>query len=165
MYSIEKIIRDRCRAACNGRSHLAELPLRIKALIPAQVYWFVIVMILTLPQASMGADFTVRVWLNDAKAFQAYVLEPLDAHFGDQECINNTDVYLGALFIKMRELKGTVHTKSYFLLRAAVLMTAGDVVPFENIINCSIIDRWQLVVNHLQNEIELIGDVIFLVKE
>ena len=120
--------------------------------------------LIVLCSAVYGADFTIREWSNDIKLFNSQVLEPVGEQFKSQGCVDKMNVYLGALFSALAEIKASVNSKSYLLLRDSVLTTAADLTPWDEQMSCSIIDRWALLKSHIQNELELIGNVLLIIE-
>ena len=114
--------------------------------------------------SAVKAEFSIRPWLNDSKIFLSQVVEPVAEHFNEQGCNDKTDVYLAALFQALTEIKGTVTPKSYLLFRDSILAAAANLTPWDEQINCSVIDKWVLVESHVRNQLELIGNVLLIIE-
>ena len=118
----------------------------------------------SLCSATLAADFSIRAWSNDVKIFRNQVLEAVAGQYKGQDCGDRYDVYFGALFSKLSEIKAIINSKSYLLLRDSILTTAADVTPWDEQLSCSIIDRWTLLESLILNELELIGNVLLIIE-
>ncbi|MCB1807367.1 MAG: hypothetical protein KDJ99_20120 [Candidatus Competibacteraceae bacterium] len=114
--------------------------------------------------AAQASDYGIREWTNDSKLFFTQVLEPVREQLLKRGCVEEVDFYVGPLFAQLREIKTHVSAKSYLLLRDIILTAAEDLAPFEEQMNCQVMDRWPFFENHIHNKIELIGNV-FLILE
>lgn len=143
-------------AACGARvrSRRAVMPLKRHA----------VAVLLLVPQLACGQSFDVRQWNSDAGDFTTNVIDVLNDQYQQRECMNETGDYLGDLFGELRKLKGKMHSRSYLLLRDAILITAEDLAPFDQEITCQVIDRWRLIRTHLYSKIELIGNVLMITE-
>ena len=125
---------------------------------------FLLLAVLLAGGTAHGAEFSIREWANDSKVFFAQVIEPTATHFAERGCIEEVDFYVGELFQRLREIKTTVASKSYLLMRDIILSVAEDVAPFEETLNCETIDRWPFFENLIRNNIELIGNVFLIIE-
>ena len=106
----------------------------------------------------------IRQWSNDSKIFLEQVLKPVGKHFEGRDCTVSFADYFGPLFIQLRAIKTTVAAKSYLLFRDIITVSAEELAPFEAVLQCEMLNRWEFLNLHIRSKIELIGNV-FLILE
>lgn len=109
-------------------------------------------------------DMGIRQWSNDSKIFLEQVLKPVGKHFEGRDCTVSFADYFGPLFIQLRAIKTTVAAKSYLLFRDIITVSAEELAPFEAVLQCEMLNRWEFLNLHIRSKIELIGNV-FLILE
>ena len=109
-------------------------------------------------------QLTLRQWLNDAKLYQTKVMEPLKARLQGQPCIEDMGTYLGAYFNQLSEIRMSVNPTSYLLFREMGLASGEEIGRFEDKINCSVVERWQLMSHVIEKKIEFISNVFSLLE-
>ena len=109
-------------------------------------------------------EMGIRQWSNDSKIFFEQVLIPVRENFSGRDCNVGFADYFGPLFVQLRAIKTTVTAKSYLLFRDIITVSAEELAPFEHVLQCEMMNRWEFLELHLRSKIELIGNV-FLILE
>jgi hypothetical protein len=114
--------------------------------------------------AALAETLSVREWQNDVKNFQHQVLDVLDQEWSDQPCGEDFGPYILRFLEKIAELKGTVSSKSYLMLREVGVTTGELVTRFETRIPCSVISRWEMMKHYIERQLELVGNLLAILE-
>lgn len=112
-----------------------------------------------------AAELSIREWSNDLEAFRNDVFTPLSEQFSSQQCIDDMGQYIVPFLDKLPEIQVKIASKSYLLLRESIVSTAQELGRFEKQINCSVLDRWQIIKHHIERKIQFLGNLFAITED